>query len=119
MPPENELDLDKLFLPAWAQEPASANLYADYRGEERAPREDRRGPRRGAGRPGDRGRAKGPREGPQQRRGAPGQRPDRGGGRDRRGGPEGRREGRGPGGPRPHGGERRDQRPPAPPLPDV
>ena len=32
--PENELDLDKLFLPAWAQEPASAKHYAHYEGGE-------------------------------------------------------------------------------------
>jgi len=53
--PENELDLDKLFLPAWAQEPASANLYAEYQGDDRGPREDRRGQRRGPGREGGRG----------------------------------------------------------------
>jgi hypothetical protein len=36
-PPENDFDLEKLFLPAWAQEPATSNRYADFSG-----REDRR-----------------------------------------------------------------------------
>src|SRR5438128_308104 len=45
--PENEFDLEKLFLPAWAQEPASAK-YAKYEGGEQRDerRDDRRGPRR-------------------------------------------------------------------------
>src|ERR1700759_4536866 len=46
--PDNELDLEKLFLPAWAQEPASAKQYANYQGggEDRGDRRgDRRGPR--------------------------------------------------------------------------
>jgi hypothetical protein len=44
--PESELDLDKLFLPAWAQEPA-ASKYAKYEVNEAMPdrREGRRGPR--------------------------------------------------------------------------
>jgi hypothetical protein len=46
--PDNEFDLDKLFLPAWAQEP-SASKYAKYEGEEERPDRrgdrDRRGPR--------------------------------------------------------------------------
>jgi hypothetical protein len=46
--PENELDLDKLFLPAWAQEPASKKSYAHYQGGGERP--DRRGDRR-EGRP--------------------------------------------------------------------
>ena len=33
--PDNELDLEKLFLPAWAQEPSSATKYAKYEGGER------------------------------------------------------------------------------------
>jgi hypothetical protein len=45
--PENELDLDKLFLPAWAQEPASAKQYANFAGGEERP--DRRGDRQGPG----------------------------------------------------------------------
>src|SRR5712671_5651817 len=118
-PPENELDLEKLFLPAWAQEPASANLYAKYEGgDERRERsrDDRRGPR------------------PPGRRGPPGER--RGGDRPRRpeggerrpGGPSQGREDRGnrPGGERfGRGRDQRDQRdqrerrePPAP-LPEV
>jgi hypothetical protein len=46
-----EIDLEKLFLPAWAQEPATANRYAKFAGEP-AEREDRKregrrgGPRR-------------------------------------------------------------------------
>src|SRR5215470_14208988 len=78
-PPENELDLEKLFLPAWAQEPASANLYAKYEGEERPDRrDDRRGPRR----PGQ-----GPRPGGRR----PDFRGDRPPGNRRPGGPEGGR----------------------------
>jgi hypothetical protein len=126
MPPENELDLDKLFLPAWAQEPASANLYAEYQGEARGPREDRRGPRRGPGPGGERGPRRdrpqgqgfGGREGKGQ---APGDsRRGREGGRgpDRRGGPEGRREGHGPG-PRGPGRDRREHRPAPAPLPEI
>ncbi|MEI8040523.1 MAG: hypothetical protein WCL11_03885 [Verrucomicrobiota bacterium] len=46
--PDNELDLEKLFLPAWAQEP-SASKYAKYEGETERPDRrgdrDRRGPR--------------------------------------------------------------------------
>lgn len=49
--PENELDLDKLFLPAWAQEPASAKHYAHYEGGDE--RSERRGERPGR-RPGRR-----------------------------------------------------------------
>lgn len=43
--PESELDLEKLFLPAWAQEPQAANRFAKYEGEARPNRrEERRGP---------------------------------------------------------------------------
>src|SRR5260370_3663452 len=45
--PDNELDLEKLFLPAWAQEPASATKYAKYEGGEREDRPGRRDDRRG------------------------------------------------------------------------
>ena len=83
--PDNELDLDKLFLPAWAQEP-SASKYAKYEGEDTRP--DRRGDR-------DR---RGPR--PPRRDGPPGPRRD-----DRR--PQG--EHRGP--PRPEGGAPRPEGP--------
>jgi hypothetical protein len=63
--PENELDLEKLFLPAWAQEPASAKHYAQYetrddrresRYENRGDKGGRRPPRRDGPSPG------GPRE---------------------------------------------------------
>ena len=83
--PDNELDLDKLFLPAWAQEP-SASKYAKYEGEDTRP--DRRGDR-------DR---RGPR--PPRRDGPPGPRRD-----DRR--PQG--DYRGP--PRPEGGVPRPEGP--------
>ena len=47
--PETDLDLEKLFLPAWAQGTSDANRYAKYTGNEGAPRErrgdDRSGPR--------------------------------------------------------------------------
>ena len=119
--PENELDLEKLFLPAWAQEPSNAKLYAKYEGGESLP--ERRGDRFG-GRP---PRRDGPRrEGPRREGGPRGERRDG----PRR--PEG--ENRGPGG-RPQGpGERRSFRPggrqggrnnqdfrrePAPPLPEI
>src|SRR5262249_39740622 len=92
--PDNELDLDKLFLPAWAQEP-SASKYAAYEGE--AERPERRG--------GDRDR-RGPR--PPRREGGFGARRDdrrAGGDRPQRGGPGDRR------GPRPGGGgEQRGER---------
>src|SRR6266478_4976762 len=45
--PDNELDLEKLFLPAWAQEPASAAKYAKYEGGDREERPGRRDDRRG------------------------------------------------------------------------
>ena len=112
--PDNDFDLEKLFLPAWAQEgPSAAAKYAKYEGETERPdrREGRRGPR-------------GPR-----REGFGGPRPDR----DRRpnrgpGGPEGGRFGRpeGAGGRPPRGnrrfGDRREERPrrePPPPLPEI
>jgi hypothetical protein len=118
-PPENELDLEKLFLPAWAQEPASANLYAKYEGGDDRPergRDDRRGPRR---------ERRGP---PGERRG--GDRPRRPDGGDRRGpGPSQGREERGnrPGrerfgrgrGPRDQRDQQRERSEPPPPLPDI
>jgi hypothetical protein len=113
--PDNELDLEKLFLPAWAQEPSSAKQYANYQGggEERGDRRERRGPR------------------PPRRDGGPG---GPGGPRGNR--PAGNRppgERRGPGGPRPEGGrgkfggprrdfdrgEKRERRETPPPLPEV
>jgi hypothetical protein len=108
--PDNELDLEKLFLPAWAQEPSTAKQYANYKGggEERPDRGDRRGPRpprRDGGRPGGPG---GPR----------GNRPPGG---ERRGPrPEGGRGGK-PFGPRRDfdRGEPRERRETPPPLPEV
>jgi hypothetical protein len=109
--PESDFDLEKLFLPAWAQEPSAAK-YAHYEGETERPdrREGRRGPR------------------PPRRDGPPGARrgDDRPRG-DRRGGPrpEGRR------GPPQQGGDRqgprpgdwrereRERREPPAPLPDI
>ena len=107
--PETDLDLEKLFLPAWAQETSSTNRYAKFTGNEGAPRE-RRGDDRSGPRP-----------------------PRRDGGGDGRGfaGPHREGQGRGPagqGGPRrdDRGGPRRDDRrdfrdrPAAPPpLPEV
>ena len=49
--PETDLDLEKLFLPAWAQGTSDTNRYAKFTGNEGAgrrdsgPRDDRRGPR--------------------------------------------------------------------------
>jgi hypothetical protein len=47
-PPESEFDLEKLFLPAWAQGPPAVNKYASFAGDDRPPREhgDRQGGRR-------------------------------------------------------------------------
>ena len=109
--PDNELDLEKLFLPAWAQEGPSAAKYANFEGFDERPdrRSDRRGPR-----PPRRDGPSGPRrEGnrpPGERR--PQRGPDRGGGRPQSG-PRHERGGR-PGGFQ--GGERRE--PPAP-LPQL
>lgn len=49
---ENEFDLEKLFLPAWAQDNAPAKNYSNYAGDDRPERfgDDRRGgPRRPGG----------------------------------------------------------------------
>ena len=113
--PDSELDLDKLFLPAWAQEPA-ASKYAHYEGESERP--DRRG---------DRDRRGGPR--PPRRDGPPGarSRSDRDRPRGVHGGPP-RPEG---GAPRPDGGRGRpfrddrgdfrrgERREPVRPLPEL
>ena len=63
--PDNEFDLEKLFLPAWAQEAPSSVKYAKYEGEERRPerRDERRGPRFGNREGGPGGRRSGPRPG--------------------------------------------------------
>jgi hypothetical protein len=107
---ENEFDLEKLFLPAWAQGTAPAKNYSNFAGDDRPDRlsDDRRG---GGRRPG------GPRPG------GPGRGPSQGGaprGGERPGGP--RREGGGRpafgGGDRrgPRRDDAREQRP-APPAP--
>jgi hypothetical protein len=116
-PPENELDLEKLFLPAWAQEPASANLYAKYEGGEDRPERDRRGgPRRDRrGPPGERRSGDRPRrpEGGDRRGAGPSQ------GREERGNRPGReRFGRGRG-PRDQRDQQRERREPPAPLPEV
>lgn len=124
--PENELDLEKLFLPAWAQQPSSANRYAKYTGGEDRDdrREDRRGPR-GPRRDGPR-----PDFGPRPDRGPRpprGDRPGQPGGPGRSGRPFGRPEDRrSPRPPRgPEGALRQDDRrerehrEPPPPLPEV
>jgi hypothetical protein len=93
------LDLEKAFLPSWAQQPADQNRFADYNGNEGADRGEQRGGRGGFGdRPPRRDGPGGPRrDGP-----SPG-----GFGGPRPGGPGGpRRDGRGPrpGGPGGEGG---------------
>src|SRR6266404_1852487 len=110
--PENEFDLEKLFLPAWAQEPSSAKQYAQYEGREE--RSFDRGPSRG-GRPQQRrqGGPPGARrdEGrPRQDRGAP---PRGKGGRDRASGGERRGPDRG------DAPERRQPREALQPLPEI
>src|SRR5579871_2835895 len=124
MSSSSEFDLEKLFLPAWAQEPASVNRYEKYSGDDRPPREfgdrdgRRRPPRRDGQRPGpggDRGGAR-----PQNR----GPRNDRAPGGPRRDGDRGPRSGLpGDRGPRRDGPGRRDdrmeRREPVIPLPDL
>lgn len=116
--PETDLDLEKLFLPAWAQESSSVNRYAKFAGGESRP--DRQDDRRGRGPRPPR------REGGGQDFGGPrreGGRPPFGGARrdDRPRGP--RREG-GPGRPPrddrrgPRRDDRREQRAPEP-LPEI
>jgi hypothetical protein len=102
-PPDTEFDLEKLFLPAWAQESPAANKYAGFAGEDRREsrfddRPGRRGPPRGESRPGEQ----------RPRGGGPPQRGREGG---NRGGP---RDGRREQGPRP---EPREAAPP--PLPQL
>jgi hypothetical protein len=113
--PDNELDLDKLFLPAWAQEP-SASKYAHYEGESERP--DRRGDRDRRGpRPPGRGRPPGPRRDDNRPRGERRGPPRPAGGAPR---PEGER-GRPFRGPRPEfgRGEPRERRALPPPLPEI
>ncbi len=122
--PENELDLEKLFLPAWAQEPASSKQFANYevredRGDRRGDRRERRPGQRPGGPGGDRprqggGPGRGPGQGQGFGQGQFGQRGDRRGprreGGDRR---PGNRDQRGP-----RRDERQRQEPP-PPLPEI
>ena len=97
--PETDLDLEKLFLPAWAQADPTVNRYAKFAGGDDRPdrnRDDRRGPSRppgarregGGGGGGGRGFGGPRRDGPA--RGGSGPRRDGGAGRpqrDERGGP--------------------------------
>jgi len=89
-PPESEFDLEKLFLPAWAQGSPAVNKYASFAGDDRPPREHgdrpggRRPPRRDFGQQGGR-----PRGGP----GGEGGRPGRPQDRDRHSRPGGPRQG--------------------------
>ena len=113
--PDSELDLDKLFLPAWAQEP-SASKYAKYEGETERP--DRRGDRDPRGpRPPRRDGPPGPRRDDNRPRGDRRGPPRPGGGVPR---PEGER-GQLFGGQRPdfRRGDSRDRRPPPLPLPEL
>ncbi len=109
--PESEFDLDKLFLPKWAQESPAVNKYAKHSGDDRGPHRDegrRDGPRpprrdfgaQGAQRPG-------------QSRGGPG---GSGGGRPGQS-RDGQRSPQG-GGDRFRRDEPREYRPPEP-LPDI
>src|SRR5262249_33556782 len=125
--PEADFDLEKLFLPAWAQESPSVNRYAKYAGDDRPVDRDRkfddrrpggrRPPRRDGPRPGGGGGAggrdfqnrppRGDRPGGPRREGARGPRPGgRGGRRD-----GGRRDDR--------GGRREEHREPPAPLPEI
>ncbi len=110
MSTENEFDLEKLFLPAWAQEPSSAKQYTQYEGREERDferRSDRpnRPPQRRTG-PGGPRREDGRRS--QDRAGGP-----RGKGRERFPGPEGAA------GQRSEPRERRERRESPPPLPEI
>ncbi len=105
--PDNELDLEKLFLPAWAQEP-SATKYAKYEGEDLEAKPGRRD---------ERGRLRRPR-----REGGPGARREEKRPRRERRGPPSAEAGRA----RPGAAERparraepRERREPPPPLPEV
>src|SRR5688572_10478724 len=103
--PETDLDLEKLFLPAWAQESPAVNRYAKFAGGEDRP--DRRDDRRGRGpRPPRRDGGERPSGGPRRDDRSRGPRRDSGGGpqRDDRG---------------PRRDDRREQREAPLPLPDV
>jgi hypothetical protein len=109
MSTDNEFDLEKLFLPAWAQEPSSSKQYAQYEVREERVFDHRRAER--PNRPQER-RPGGPGPRRDDRPGAPrGKRRERLGGRERPGkeGKEAQREHR----------ERRDRREPPQPLPAI
>src|SRR6185436_1867916 len=108
--PENEFDLEKLFLPAWAQEPPTAKQYSQYEGREERNFEQR------SDRPG---------RTDQRRTRAPGSRRDEGRPRENRGRPPGGKSGRPgsigrdrPGGER-EPRDRREHREPLQPLPEL
>ncbi len=115
MSTENEFDLEKLFLPAWAQEPSSSKQYAQYEGKEEREFERRserpnRPPQRRGGPPSPRGR----REDNRRRDDQTG--PSRGRGpRDKIQGPGRERPGRERNDPR----DRRERREPPLPLPEI
>ncbi len=113
--PDNELDLEKLFLPAWAQQEPSSAKYANYQGggEDRGDRRDRRGGPRPPRRDGGFGGAPRGNSPPGERRG-PGAGPGREGGRGRPGG-----QGQGQGRRDFDRGEPRERRETPPPLPEV
>ena len=117
--PENEFDLEKLFLPAWAQEPSSTKQYAQYEGREQ--REFDRGGERGRPQrrqhaPGGRGDERRPREArPQRPERGGGERPPGKGSRDRDAGRGGDRRGPDRRDPR----ERREPREAPQPLPEI
>ena len=62
--PETDLDLEKLFLPAWAQEPSSVNRYTKYEGGREEERRGRRAERFGRREPGEPRRDRPPRTAP-------------------------------------------------------
>jgi hypothetical protein len=118
--PEADFDLEKLFLPSWAQETPSAVRYAKYTGNEGAGRgfEDRAGGRRPPRRDGPRPEGRGPSRGPQgaPQGGRPGGGPRRDGGRPPMrpgGGGDSRRDDRG------FQRNRDERREPALPLPEI
>ena len=83
--PESEFDLDKLFLPKWAQESSNVNKYAKHAGEDRAPRDEGRHGARPPGRSFGGARSGGQSGGPRDNRGGgsrpqDGRSPQRGGG---------------------------------------
>jgi hypothetical protein len=114
--PDNEFDLEKLFLPAWAQEEPSSAKYAKYEGGDERPdrHEDRRGPRapRREGLPGPRREGNRPRG---ERRGPP--RPEAN--RQRFAGGEWSPRGERGEGEERRGPRRTERREPPPPLPEI